>query len=156
MTTENNETPNILLAVTDYRQIKGFYPDDLPAEWYLDFYFNEFDVLYLSDEVLQKTNKNELEEVINERDEALALILDNITLSGKVFSQALLLPLQQGFDSGNTFFIDSLQKTDLKTLAKKLPKAVEQCTEPYFIVLVSSPCEYKHIKEIETLLNLLF
>ncbi len=156
MTTENKEMPNILFAVTDYQQIKGFYPDDLPREWYLDFYFNEFESLYLSAEVLQKTNKSELEDVINERDEQINLILHNIDLSEDQFSAAFLIPLRQGFDSRKVFFINSSKNPDLKMLANELRQAVKQSDDAHFIILLSSPCEYKHIKEIETLLNLLF
>lgn len=58
----------------DFPAEKGFYPDDLPAEWKLAYYSNEFDSACLSLPVLAE-NSNLLLESIEDLAESFELSL---------------------------------------------------------------------------------
>ena len=66
----------IAIIVDDLIAINNFYPEDLPLDWYVDYYLNEFEALYITLSQLDKMgiDEDELLDTLNERDKLCQLL----------------------------------------------------------------------------------
>lgn len=162
---------NVLAVVDNYSKIEHFYPDDLPSDWQLDYYLNEFDSLFLDKERLnQFTNSEEIEEQLQERETSLNVIFaasrENvaINLASEHITSYFIEDLntlelnpstKQGVDSLRVFWVDFLELEDLKSQGKFCQSSLLSSNAEQNIFLIKTPCTIKQVKDFEILLNLI-
>ncbi len=166
---------NIISVVDNYTKIDSFYPDDLPEDWRLDFYLNEFEAIFIDNNILNiiEQNDEDLNDLIEDRALPISVVIVNNALEATIEDKTSLithygiankdtnnhkiaLSNKQGVDDLAVILIDLSRFENLKKLSEFCQKTISKNKTVQTILIIQTPCTIKQIKDLEILLNLIF
>jgi hypothetical protein len=154
----------IAIIVDDLIAINNFYPEDLPLDWYVDYYLNEFEALYITLSQLDKMgiDEDELLDTLNERDELCQLFLEDSDINIQIFDSVNIEPhllssiTKQGVDATELILIDLSSFVDLKALNTFLQNNISHAKNKKSILKISTPVDNKQLNDLQILIDLTF